>query len=114
MQDFDNPGWKLGLVLRGQAPDALLDSYHEECAHGADENILNFIRSTDFATPKTAISHVFRNAVLDPPERHAFARPLVNSGRLSVPCSYHGLSRIGKDAPLGAGFLLPRPGGDFS
>ncbi|MFK4085299.1 FAD-dependent monooxygenase [Kribbella sp. NPDC020789] len=30
LQDAFNLGWKLGAVLRGDAPDALLDSYHEE------------------------------------------------------------------------------------
>ena len=88
-------GWKLGLVIRGQAPDRLLDSYDEERIRAADENILNSSRSTDFITPKSKISHIFRNAVLDLAEEHAFARPLVNSGRLSVPCSYHGLSLAG-------------------
>ena len=41
MQDVDNLGWKLGMVINGLAPDALLDSYSEERIHGADENILN-------------------------------------------------------------------------
>ena len=131
MQDVDNLGWKLGLVIRGQAPEALLDSYDAERVHGADENILNSTRATDFITPKSKISHVFRNAVLDLAERHAFARPLVNSGRLSVPCTYDGSAlnsadalpggparaRPGSpcpDAPLGDGFLLDRLGGGFT
>ena len=123
MQDVDNLGWKLGMVIRGQAPDRLLDSYHEERAYGADENILNSTRATDFITPKSKNSHIFRNAVLSLAEDHAFARPLVNSGRLSVPCTYDGLSLNGEDAlpggpgrtrpgspcpdaPLGRGYLL--------
>jgi len=130
MQDVDNLGWKLGLVITGKAPESLLDSYDEERIHGADENILNSTRSTDFITPKSAISHIFRNAVLDLAEHYEFARPLVNSGRLSLPCTYDGLSlngpdalpggpsrtRVGSpcpDAPLGGGFLLPRLGNDF-
>ena len=52
----------------------------------ADENILNSTRSTDFITPKSETSRLFRNAVLDLSENFEFARPLVNSGRLSVPC----------------------------
>ncbi|MEM6825474.1 MAG: FAD-dependent oxidoreductase [Pseudomonadota bacterium] len=131
MQDVDNLGWKLGLVLKGQAPETLLDSYHEERAHGADENILNSTRATDFITPKSRVSHLFRNAVLDLAAEHAFARPLVNSGRLSVPCTYDGSSlngpdalpggpsrtRVGSacpDAPLDDGFLLNRLGGGFT
>lgn len=130
MQDVDNLGWKLGLVLNGKAPETLLDSYHEERSYGADENILNSTRSTDFITPKSKISHIFRNAVLDLAEHHAFARPIVNSGRLSLPCTYDGLSLNGADdltggpartrpgspcpdAPLGDGFLLDHLGNDF-
>jgi 3-(3-hydroxy-phenyl)propionate hydroxylase len=53
MQDVDNLGWKLGLMIDGQAPERLLDSYDEERIHGADENILNSTRATDFITPKS-------------------------------------------------------------
>jgi len=130
MQDVDNLGWKLGLVVRGKAPETLLDSYDVERIQGADENILNSTRATDFITPKSAVSHCFRNAVLDLAEHYAFARPLVNSGRLSVPCNYdvsplNGVdalpgsppcTRPGSpcpDAPLDDGFLLDRLGGDF-
>ncbi|MEQ8589627.1 MAG: FAD-dependent oxidoreductase [Roseitalea porphyridii] len=130
LQDVDNLGWKLGLVIQGKAPEGLLDTYDEERIFGADENILNSTRSTDFITPKSKISHVFRNAVLDLAEHHPFARPMVNSGRLSVPCVYDHSSlngpdaltggpdrtRVGSpcpDAPLGNGFLLSRLGGGF-
>lgn len=130
IQDVDNLGWKLGLVLKGLAPDKLLDSYDAERRHGADENILNSTRSTDFITPKSHVSKLFRNAVLDLAEHHSFARPLVNSGRLSVPCVYDGLplnsedalpgaparARPGAscpDAPIGDGFLLDQLGGGF-
>jgi 3-(3-hydroxy-phenyl)propionate hydroxylase len=60
--------------------------------HGADENILNSTRSTDFITPKSEISRIFRDAVLDLSEHVCiqFRPPLVNSGRLSVPCTYDG------------------------
>ncbi|MFK7753042.1 MAG: FAD-dependent oxidoreductase [Sedimentitalea sp.] len=99
VQDADNLAWKLDLVIKGLAPDALLDSYSSERAHGADENILNSTRATDFLTPKSEISKIFRNAVLDLARDHAFARPLVNSGRLSVPCVYDNLPLNGPDAP---------------
>jgi hypothetical protein len=35
LQDAFNLGWKLALVARGAAPDALLDSYHDERHPGA-------------------------------------------------------------------------------
>ncbi|MCC0027872.1 MAG: FAD-dependent oxidoreductase [Zhengella sp.] len=97
LQDTDNLIWKLKLVMDGMAPDSLLDSYDAERIHGADENILNSSRSTDFITPKSQVSTIFRNAVLDLSERYEFARPLVNSGRLSVPCTYDGSPLNGPD-----------------
>ncbi|MDG0022939.1 FAD-dependent oxidoreductase [Trinickia sp. Y13] len=84
-QDAENLAWKLEMVLAGRAPDSLLDTYAREREYAADENILNSTRSTDFITPKSPISRVFRDAVLTLARRHAFARRLVNSGRLSVP-----------------------------
>ena len=97
LQDTDNLIWKLKLVMAGLAPESLLDSYDTERIHGADENILNSSRSTDFITPKSEMSRIFRDAVLDLSEQHAFARPLVNSGRLSVPCTYEGSALNGPD-----------------
>jgi 3-(3-hydroxy-phenyl)propionate hydroxylase len=85
LQDADNLGWKLKLVISGLAPAALLDSYSEERICAADENLLNSTRSTDFITPKSRVSRTFRNAVLGLAKDHAFGRALVNSGRLSVP-----------------------------
>jgi 3-(3-hydroxy-phenyl)propionate hydroxylase len=85
IQDADNLGWKLELVMKRQAPERLLDSYDSERIPAADENIRNSTRSTDFITPKSAVSRTFRDAALMLAKRHAFARRLVNSGRLSVP-----------------------------
>ncbi|WP_238365016.1 FAD-dependent oxidoreductase [Mesobacterium pallidum] len=129
VQDTDNLGWKLRAVIEGIAPEALLDSYDVERVHGADENILNSSRSTDFITPKSDMSRIFRDAVLDLSEHYEFARPLVNSGRLSVPCVYdgsplnsadalHGPARTRPgapcpDAPLEGGYLLDRLGDRF-
>ncbi|WP_042268565.1 FAD-dependent oxidoreductase [Paraburkholderia heleia] len=84
-QDGENLAWKLAMVLEDHAPDALLDTYASEREYAADENIRNSTRSTDFITPKSAVSRVFRDAVLTLAREHAFARQLVNSGRLSVP-----------------------------
>jgi len=85
VQDADNLAWKLDFVIRGIAPERLIDTYDHERVLAADENILQSTRSTDFITPKSAISRVFRDAVLELARDHAFARRLVNSGRLSVP-----------------------------
>lgn len=89
VQDADNLGWKLDHVLRGLAPRALLDSYGSEREFAADENLLNSTRATDFITPKSAVSRLFRDATLALAREHPFARRLVNSGRLSVPATLH-------------------------
>ena len=88
VQDVDNLGWKLDLVMRGLAPDTLMDTYAQERELAADENVLNSTRSTDFITPKSEISLLFRNTVLRLAKNHDFARKLVNSGRLSTPTFY--------------------------
>jgi len=85
IQDTDNLCWKLKLVIEGKAPSSLLESFSDERVIAAEENILNSTRSTDFITPKSKISLTFRNAALMLAREHAFARTLVNSGRLSVP-----------------------------
>lgn len=85
IQDADNLAWKLARVIHGTSPETLLDSYDVERIPAADENIRHSTRSTDFITPKSEASRVLRDAVLDLSVRFPFARPLVNSGRLSLP-----------------------------
>lgn len=87
--DAENIAWKLDLILKGQESTSLLESYNYERTMGADENILNSSRSTDFMTPKSVQSLALRDAVLELASDHAFARPYVNSGRLSMPTPYH-------------------------
>jgi 3-(3-hydroxy-phenyl)propionate hydroxylase len=133
IQDADNLAWKLALVLDGAAPAALLDSYDAERVPAADENLLNSTRSTDFITPKSAVSRRFRDAALELAQTCPFARTLVNSGRLSLPHTYAAtpLSSADRDtfntrlrpgspaldAPLkdsaGSAWLVDQLGGDF-
>lgn len=88
IQDAFNLGWKLALVTQGQAPDALLDSYSAERQPAAAENLRVTSRSARFLAPRSAAEHVLRQAVLKLARRHAFARPLVNTGRMSVANDY--------------------------
>ncbi len=85
IQDADNLAWKLGAIVHGHAPMALIDSYDAERIPAADENIRHSARATDFITPKGVASKTFRDAALALARRHPFARALVNSGRLSTP-----------------------------
>ena len=127
--DVDNLGWKLDLVLRGETDEDLIETYNEEAVATADENILNSTRSTDFLTPKSTASQGLRDAVLELARDHAYARPFVNSGRLSTAVSYPA-SRLSTpdveewangaapgspvlDAPHGDGWLLETLGDDF-
>jgi len=83
LQDTDNLIWKLKLVMEKKAPQQLLNTYCDEREFAADENIINSTRSTDFITPKSAVSKHFRDATLELSKRFDFARKLTNSGRLS-------------------------------
>ena len=131
VQDADNLIWKLDLVMRGLAGEALLDSYDAERGAAADENLLNSTRATDFMTPKSRASRLMRDAVLTLAAEQPFARALVNSGRLSVPTHFSdsplntpdedefaGWMRPGApadDAPLpDEAWLLPQLGLDFT
>jgi len=129
MQDVDNLAWKLDRVLNGASPPALLESYNSEAITVADVNIMHSTRSTDFMTPKSGMASIFRDAVLELARAHDFARPFVNSGRLSQAAPYAnsplstpdadgfaagpepGAPLI--DAPLGDGWLLEKFGETF-
>ena len=107
IQDADNLAWKLNLVIKNQAPESLLDTYSEERVAAADENLMNSTRSTDFITPKSAVSRLFRNSVLDLANDLPFARSLVNSGRLSVPTILYQSSLNTPDQDLFNGTMIP-------
>jgi 3-(3-hydroxy-phenyl)propionate hydroxylase len=107
VQDAENLAWKLDAVLRGCAADTLLDSYAFEREFAADENILNSTRATDFITPKSEISRLFRDATLSLAKNHPFARRMVNSGRLSVPATLHETPLNTADHEAFAGTLRP-------
>jgi len=124
----------LKLVLAGKAPDRLLDTYDDERGYAANENIQCSTRATDFITPKNDVSRMFRDATLKLSKDYAFARRLVNSGRLSLTTTlsdsplntpdgdtFAGEMAPGAasaDAPVmtrsNAGWFLAQIGGDFN
>jgi 3-(3-hydroxy-phenyl)propionate hydroxylase len=110
IHDVDNLGWKLAAVIAGKAGEGLIASYDEERTHGADENIMHSSNATNFMTPKSAMEKIFRDEVLRLAADAPFARKLVNSGRLSVPCSLEGFSlqtASEEDVPLRPGRVVP-------
>lgn len=123
LQDVDALGWRLAAVVQG-ADAGVLNAYDRERQHGADENLLNSSRTTRFMSPAPGAERLFRDAVLALAGKAAFARPLVNSGRLSKPCVYplagpdHPTlpfearpGSVAPDAPLSEGWLIDRLGG---
>lgn len=107
IQDADNLAWKLAYVLRGLAPDELIDSYDEERLVAADENLGHSTGSTEFITPKNDASRAYRDAVLQLAQHHAFARRMINSGRLSTPTRLDFSSLNTPDDEAFTGGLVP-------
>lgn len=107
VEDAANLAWKLHYVLRGDAPDRLLDTYCSERERAADENIAHSTRSADFLTPKSEMSRVFRDAVLGLARDHPFARRLVNSGRLSTAATLADSPLNTPDADRFEGAMVP-------
>ena len=125
LQDVDALGWRLAAVVKGTQGTDILSGYDRERIYGADENLLNSSRSTRFMSPEDGVERLFRDAVLHLASRADFARPMVNSGRLSRPCTYPLTApdadlpagarpgAVAPDAPLGEGWLLEALGRDF-
>lgn len=88
IQDAENLAWKLALVLKGEAPEQLIETYDLERSAAADENIGHSTRSTDFIAPRSTQELRFRDAVLALARHAPFAKRMVNSGRLSMPSTY--------------------------
>jgi len=133
VQDAENLAWKLGAVIHGEAGSGLLRSYDAERGAAADENIMNSTRATDFIAPPSPGEQRLRDAVLALARSTAFAKRMVNSGRLSTATTYDtalstpdaekwgGTARLGApvpDVPLvfadgRRGFLSEAVGGGF-
>ncbi|MDM0044691.1 FAD-dependent oxidoreductase [Variovorax dokdonensis] len=88
IQDAANLAWKLALVVEGRAADALLDSYEAERRPTAAQNLQVTSRSARFLAPRSEMEHMLREAVVALAPRHAFARAMVNTGRMSAPNPY--------------------------
>ncbi|MGR3542391.1 MAG: FAD-dependent monooxygenase [Hasllibacter sp.] len=120
LQDVDALGWRLAAVAAGAAGEAALDAWDAERRFAADENIANSSRATRFMTPRDGAERIYRDQVLRLAAKAPFARPMVNSGRLSRPCAYPAEApdadlpaasapgRVAPDAPIEGGWLSER------
>ena len=74
MQDAFNLGWKLSAVVNGDAPEQLLDTYHDE-RHSVGSDTLNVIRAQvallGLGEPITELRRVLRR-LIDLPEANAY------------------------------------------
>src|SRR3954464_12494025 len=78
LADADNIGWKLGLVLNGEAGEELLDSYSPERRGATLDVFANATKSTRFMTPPTRGWRLAREAALSLSLDHEFPRGLAN------------------------------------
>jgi 3-(3-hydroxy-phenyl)propionate hydroxylase len=105
LADADNIGWKLGLVLNGEADDRLLDSYSPERRGATLDVFANAMKSTRFMTPPTRGLRLAREAALSLSLKHEFPRGLANPRQMQpytysesplTPCA-------GRDADFASG-----------
>jgi 3-(3-hydroxy-phenyl)propionate hydroxylase len=84
IDDADNLAWKLAYVVKGQASQALLDSYSDERVFAARENLRHGSKSTEFMAPPTFAFELMRTAVLGLAGKHAHVRSLINPRQTSA------------------------------
>jgi 3-(3-hydroxy-phenyl)propionate hydroxylase len=121
VQDAENAAWKIAFVLRGWAPEALLDSYHAERHAAATENLEVTSATMRFLVPSTAEERQHRLNTLARAAADPAARAAVDSGRLAEPFWYtasplttpdprrpfSGRPARGTVPPPGPGILVP-------
>ncbi|KAB0499140.1 FAD-dependent monooxygenase [Pseudomonas vancouverensis] len=106
-QDSNCLCWKLAMVIKGVAPQKLLDSYDHERVAAAREIIAEAGKSTRFMAPQTPGQRLLRDAVLSLSLSQEFVRPLYH-WRTSKPHDY-------RDSPLNTqvdddGLIITGPG----
>jgi 2-polyprenyl-6-methoxyphenol hydroxylase-like FAD-dependent oxidoreductase len=88
VEDAVNVGWKLALVLRREAGEALLETYERERRPAALENLAVTARTMRFMAPPTRLHRLVRDAILRGSVRSGFLRRRVDSGRLAEAAVY--------------------------
>ncbi len=104
MRDAANLAWKLALVLRGQAGDALLDTYEAERAHHVEAFVKLAVRLGDIIqTTDTALAEERdRKFLTGKPEIFEFPAPGLGPGLVAR------LGGQGAGLPVGQTFPQPR------
>lgn len=107
IQDADNLAWKLAAVLRAEAPEGLLDTYHTERYAAACENLRVTESTIRFMVPPTRLRRLGRNLLLALAPSVKPLRRRVNSGRMAEPFVYAGSPIVERESSPLAGHLAP-------
>ncbi len=111
IQDVENLAWKLAFVLRGLAPETLLDTYQAERWPAQWENQKVTDRTMLFMSPPNAWRRFLRNTILRLSAFYRPARKWVDSGKMSVPFVYRRSPLVlPDDEPPAAWRGAPEPG----
>ena len=81
--DADNLAWKLAAVLRGQAAPGLLASFNQERLQAAKRNVQVTNRTARYLRAPEGVERLFRSASIGLAKHHAFAKSLINTGRMA-------------------------------
>lgn len=97
VQDAWNLVWKLALVRAGLAPEALLETYHDERHAAALENLRLTADTMNFLVPQPGLSRWKRDTILRLSLRFKSMRRYVNAGHMSNPFTYKNSPIISED-----------------
>jgi 3-(3-hydroxy-phenyl)propionate hydroxylase len=116
IDDIGNLAWKLASVVKGEAPDSLLNTYSNERRGAALINIDYGSKSTEFMAPPSVGFKLMREATLRLAQSTAEVRTLINP-RQSTPVAYNDATLLGPDVgygnyPVVASFGLGLPAPD--
>ncbi len=100
IQDVSNLVWKLALVRAGLAPNALLETYHEERHAAALENLRLTADTMSFLVPTPGFGRWKRDTILRLSLPLKFMRRYVNAGHMSNPFTYRHSSLVLEDPCL--------------
>jgi len=112
VRDGYNLSWKLDLVLRGQAGDALLDTYETERRPHAAAMIREGVRMKDFVSMVNPIGTTLRNLLARTAVRLPVLGPFVTKGGFIPKPVYRSGAYFGMRRPrwrAAEGKLMPQP-----
>ncbi|MGH3978017.1 MAG: FAD-dependent monooxygenase [Pseudonocardiaceae bacterium] len=111
IHDVENLGWKLASVLRGDAPDSLLDTYHTERWPAQRHDQVVTDATMRFMAPRTTPQRLRRTTILRLSTVFKTVRRWVNSGKMSEPFTYRTSPILAPDSPPRRGWRdAPLPG----